>query len=130
MGHSSQVVVRSSSTNKIMTLFSETSDLQAEKRGNFVVVGCVEGSKVVSWSLNALNNAETLRLLASIELACYKCKQAIGDPRTHYKSRRKIDRAIKDDRRKRHRRRKDQDAMVEAFSRQALNEPMEPVPIQ
>lgn len=127
-GHSSQVVVRSTSTNKILTLFNETSDLQAEKRGNFVVIGCVEGSKVVSWSLNALNNAETLRLLASIELACYKCQQALGDPRTHYKSRRRIDRVIKDDRRKRHKRRKDQDAMVDAFSRQALSESAEPVP--
>lgn len=28
------------------------SDLQAEKRGNFVVLGCVEGSRVISWSLN------------------------------------------------------------------------------
>ena len=26
--------------------------LQAERRGNFVVIGCVEGSRVVSWSLN------------------------------------------------------------------------------
>jgi hypothetical protein len=30
----------------------QSSELQAEKRGNFVVVGCIEGSKVVSWSLN------------------------------------------------------------------------------
>jgi len=30
----------------------QNSELQAEKRGNFVVVGCIEGSKVVSWSLN------------------------------------------------------------------------------
>ncbi|TFY82337.1 hypothetical protein EWM64_g1678 [Hericium alpestre] len=27
-------------------MFGETSDLQAEKRGNFVVVGCVDGPKV------------------------------------------------------------------------------------
>jgi hypothetical protein len=30
----------------------QSSELQAEKRGNFVVVGCIEASKVVSWSLN------------------------------------------------------------------------------
>ncbi|KAA1468689.1 hypothetical protein DENSPDRAFT_834085 [Dentipellis sp. KUC8613] len=127
-GHSSQVVVRSTSTNKVLTMFGEGSDLQAEKRGNFVVVGCVEGSKVISWSLNALNNAETLRLLASIELACYRCKQAVGDPRSHFKSRRKIERAIKDDRRKRHRRRKEQDSMIEAFAKQHLTEAPEPSP--
>lgn len=33
-------------------MYFQASDLLAEKRGNFVVVGCVEGSKVVSWSLN------------------------------------------------------------------------------
>lgn len=116
----------------------QSSDLQAEKRGNFVVISMVDGSRVVSWSLNvrsirmaplaqliskwiqALNNSETLRLLASIELACYRCKQALVDPRTHVKSRRKIERIIKDDRRKRHRRRKDQDAMIDAFSKQTL----------
>jgi len=30
----------------------QSSDLQAEKRGNFVVIGCVDQNKVVSWSLN------------------------------------------------------------------------------
>ena len=30
----------------------QSCDLQAEKRGNFVVIGCVENSRVVSWSLN------------------------------------------------------------------------------
>jgi len=124
-GQSSRVVVRAVSSQKIIAIFSEISDLQAEKRGNFVVIGCVEGSRVISWSLNALNNSETLRLLASIELACYKCKQALADPRLHNKSRRKIERVIKDDRRRRHRRRKDQDAMVDAFARQNLGEPME-----
>ncbi|KAG6851186.1 hypothetical protein H0H93_015196 [Arthromyces matolae] len=99
-----------------------TSDLQAEKRGNFVVVGCVEGSRVMSWSLNALNNSETLRLLASIELACYRCKQALADPRLHSKGRRRIERVIKDDRRRRHRRRKDQDALIDAFAKQTLAE--------
>ncbi|KAK2461974.1 hypothetical protein APHAL10511_006437 [Amanita phalloides] len=119
-GHSSRVVVRATSTGKIMASFGETNDLQAEKRGNFVVIGCVEGSRVVSWSLNALNNSETLRLLASIELACYKCKDPLSDPRLQGKSRRRIERVIKDDRRRRHRRRKDQEAMVDAFARQTL----------
>ncbi|KAF8898818.1 hypothetical protein BD779DRAFT_1485677 [Infundibulicybe gibba] len=119
-GHSSRVVVRSTSTGKIMAIFNETSDLQAEKRGNFVVIGCVEGSRVVSWSLNALNNSETLRLLASIELACYRCKQALSDPRLHTKVRRRIERVIKDDRRRRHRRRKDQESMIDAFAKQNL----------
>lgn len=75
-----------------------------------------------------MNNSDTLRLLASIELACYRCKQALMDPRLHYKARRRVERIIKDDRRKRHRRRKDQDAMVDAFARQTLtNEvPMSP----
>jgi len=120
-GHSSRVVVRTVSTGKVMTVFCETSDLQAEKRGNFVVIGCVEGSRVISWSLNALNNAETLRLLASIELACYRAKQALIDPRIHTKARRRVERVIKDDRRRRHRRRKDQEAMIDAFANQQLN---------
>ncbi|TFK41235.1 hypothetical protein BDQ12DRAFT_733545 [Crucibulum laeve] len=119
-GQSSRVVVRTVSTGKVMATFSEASDLQAEKRGNFVVIGCVEGSRVVSWSLNALNNSETLRLLASIELACYRSKQALTEPRLHSKSRRKIERVIKDDRRRRHRRRKDQEAMIDAFAKQNL----------
>ena len=128
-GHSSRVVVRSQSSGKTIVQFDETSDLQAEKRGNFVVIGMVDGSRVVSWSLNAPSSSDTLRLLASIELACYRCKQAVVDPRLHVKARRRIERIIKDDRRKRHRRRKDQDSMVEAFSRQTLsvNEP-EPGP--
>jgi len=67
-----------------------------------------------------MNNSETLRLLASIELACYRCKQALVDPRLHTKVRRRIERVIKDDRRRRHRRRKDQEAMVDAFSRHNL----------
>ena len=65
------LVVRSASSHKIFTVFGEVrrprqtrvhlpnSDpqmqgaaLQAERRGNFVVIGCVEGSRVVSWSLN------------------------------------------------------------------------------
>jgi predicted aminopeptidase len=120
------------------------SELQAEKRGNFVVVGCIEGSKVVSWSLNvsivfilgqkgiltvsisqALNTSETLRLLACIELACYRCKQAVADPRSLHRSRRRVERVIKDDRRKRHMRRQEQDAMIDLFSKQDLNSPEE-----
>jgi len=120
-GHSSRVVVRNLSSGKIMTTFGESSDLQAEKRGNFVVIGCIDGSCVVSWSLNALNNSETIRLLAIIELACYRCRQAVADPRLHSKARRKIERLIKDDRRKRHRRRKDQEAMIDAFAKQNLS---------
>ena len=151
--------------------------LQAERRGNFVVIGCVEGSRVVSWSLNvrtsvsvlkaaeltfclypristldtchcacarahtllafspyghnytcfhrhpryqALNNTETVRLLASIELACYACKQAMADPAMHGAFRRRVARTIKDDRRRRHKRRKDQDAMIDAFAHTGL----------
>ncbi|KAI0307876.1 hypothetical protein B0F90DRAFT_79099 [Multifurca ochricompacta] len=122
-GHTSQVVVRSTSTDKILTVFNENSELQAEKRGNFVVVGSIEGSKVVSWSLNALNTSETLRLLACIELTCYRCRQAVADPRSHHRARRRIDRVIKDDRRKRHRRRQEQETMIDLFSKQDLNAP-------
>jgi hypothetical protein len=122
-GHSSQVVVRSTSTDKIMAVFNEGSELQAEKRGNFVVVGCIEGPKVVSWSLNALNASETLRLLACIELACYRCKQAVADPRSLHRSRRRVERVIKDDRRKRHMRRQEQESMIDLFSKQDLNAP-------
>ena len=42
----------------------------------------------------------------------------------HNKGRRKIERIIKDDRRKRHRRRKEQEAMIDAFARQHINEPL------
>ena len=73
----------------------------------------------------ALNNSDTLRLMASIELACYKCKAALSDPRLHSKTRRRIERIIKDDRRRRHRRRKEHDALVVAFANQNLDVPME-----
>ena len=74
-----------------------------------------------------MNNSDTLRLLASIELACYRCRLALVDPRNHTKMRRRIERLIKDDKRRRHKRRKDQDAMIDAFSRQNLDEgDMEP----
>jgi hypothetical protein len=45
------------------------SDLQAEKRGNFVVIGCVEGSRVVSWSLNV----SFLRLFATTAFSDQSC---------------------------------------------------------
>jgi len=125
-GQSSRVAVRHLGNGKPITTFSEASDLQAEKRGNFVVISCIDENRVVSWSLNALNNSETLRLLASIELACYKCKQSVQDPRLHHKTRRRVERLIKDDRRKRHRRRKDQEALIDAFAKQNLGDlPME-----
>ncbi|KAI0082276.1 hypothetical protein K474DRAFT_1565941, partial [Panus rudis PR-1116 ss-1] len=117
---SSRIVVRSVQSHKILTAFGEGTALQAEKRGNFVVVGCVEGNRVVSWSLNALNNSETLRLLAIIELCSLACKHFNGDPHLQNTYRRRIARAIKDDRRKRHKRRKDQDAMVAAFANTGL----------
>ncbi|OSD03171.1 hypothetical protein PYCCODRAFT_1434589 [Trametes coccinea BRFM310] len=122
-GQSSRVVVRSATSHKILAVFGEGAALQAERRGNFVVIGCVEGNRVVSWSLNALNHSETVRLLASIELAAYACKQAMADPALHSAIRRRIARVIKDDRRRRHKRRKDQDAMISAFARTGLAEP-------
>jgi hypothetical protein len=67
----------------------------------------------------ALNNSETLRLLAIIELSCYSTKHSGGAEIQHSHMRR-IARVIKDDRRKRHKRRKDQDAMVTAFERTKL----------
>lgn len=79
-------------------------------------------SRLTAFPMQALNNSETLRLLASVELACYKCKQALTDPRFAAKARRRIERIIKDDRRRRHRRRKDQEAMIDAFSKQSLGE--------
>ncbi|KAL4069670.1 hypothetical protein V8B97DRAFT_1918165 [Scleroderma yunnanense] len=127
MGQNSRVVVRSATSGKVLAIFGEVSDVQAEKRGNFVVIGCIEGGNVVSWSLNALNNSETLRLLASIELACYRCSLAVIDPRTHAKIRRRIERIVKEDRRRRHKRRKDHDAMIDAFSRQNLDEDVESI---
>ncbi|EPQ60554.1 hypothetical protein GLOTRDRAFT_52839 [Gloeophyllum trabeum ATCC 11539] len=122
-GQASRVVIRSASTNKVWTTFGEGSEVQAEKRGNFVVIGCVDGNRVVSWSLNALNNNDTLRLLAMVELACYKSRTLTTDPRLHTKIRRRIERVIREDRRKRHKRRKDQDAMVDAFAKHSLSEP-------
>ncbi|TFY65156.1 hypothetical protein EVJ58_g2150 [Rhodofomes roseus] len=118
----SRIVVRAAASRKIMTTFGEDAPLQAEKRGNFVVVGCVEGTRVVSWSFNAQNNSETLRLLASIELTCdsRRFTSNAGQQGAH---RRLISRMIKDDRRKRHRRRKETDSLVAALERTGLDTP-------
>ena len=67
----------------------------------------------------ALNNSETLRLLAIIELSCYTCKHTAETGASHM---RRISRLIKDDRRKRHKRRKDQDAMVAAFAKTGIED--------
>ena len=79
----------------------------------------------IALSIQALNNSETVRLLASIELACYASKQAMVDPVMHGAFRRRVARMIKDDRRRRHKRRKDQDAMVAAFARTGLDGEMD-----
>ncbi|KAH9950421.1 hypothetical protein B0H21DRAFT_723328 [Amylocystis lapponica] len=112
-GQHSRVVVKAASSHKTIITFGEDASLVAEKRGNFVVIGCVEGG--------ALNNSETLRLLACIDLACYACRQAVTDPGMHKSHRRRIARLIKDDRKRRHKRRREQDAMVDAFARTALD---------
>ena len=72
--------------------------------------------------LQALNNSETLRLLTIIELSCYTCKQVVNDPQIQGSYRRRIARAIKDDRRKRHKRRKDADTMFAAFAKTGLSD--------
>ena len=41
-----------SRSRKICLTLHQSSDLQAERRGNFVVIGCIDGARVVSWSLN------------------------------------------------------------------------------
>ena len=71
--------------------------------------------------MKALNNSETLRLLAIIELSCYASKHGSNSEIQHTHMRR-IARVIKDDRRKRHKRRKDQDAMIDAFARTGLDD--------
>ncbi|KAF8529504.1 hypothetical protein JB92DRAFT_2696262 [Gautieria morchelliformis] len=119
VGQTSRVVVRTG-PDKVLTTFGEHRDLQAERRGNFVVVACVEAEGVLSWSLNAINMTDTLRLLASIELACYRSKQLFSDPKRYSSSRRKIERVIRDDRRKRHRRKRDEEDMISAFGQQKL----------
>ncbi|PCH33719.1 hypothetical protein WOLCODRAFT_135279 [Wolfiporia cocos MD-104 SS10] len=118
-GQVSHVVVRSATSHKILVSFGEDAAVQAEKRGNFVVVGCVESHRVVSWSFNAQNNSETLRLLATIDLVCHSHKSSLTESSGAH--RRRIARMIKDDRKRRHRRRRDQDAMVAAFARTGLS---------
>jgi hypothetical protein len=68
----------------------------------------------------ALNNSETLKLLASVELACYRCGLALSNPALHGKVRRRIEKLVKEDRRRRHKRRRDDDELVTAFDRQAI----------
>ena len=53
--------------------------LQAERRGNFVVIGCVEGNRVVSWSLNVrtpvpTSVAEELTLRRPASLAQWRLR--------------------------------------------------------
>ena len=72
--------------------------------------------------LQALNNSETLRLLAIIELSCYTCKHTTSTPEVAGSHMRRVAKVIKDDRRKRHKRRKDQDAMVAAFAKTGIND--------
>ncbi|KZW00637.1 hypothetical protein EXIGLDRAFT_720872 [Exidia glandulosa HHB12029] len=119
-GNSSRVVIRSVSSGKVLTTFSEMSDVQADKRGTFIVVASVESSGVTSWSLNAVNNSDALKLLASIELACYRCKQAILDPGRYNKSRRRIEKVVREDRRKRHNNKREEDELATAFGQQTI----------
>ena len=87
--------------------------------------------------MKALNNSETVRLLASIELTCDSRRYAANSPQLSA-HRRLVARMIKDDRRKRHRRRKETDNLVAAFERTGLDsapadQPMaaaEPVAVQ
>jgi len=120
LGQSSRIIIRQISSGRILVVFSELTDVQIEKRGNFVILAAVEPDGVVSWSLNALNNSETLKLLASVELACYRCGIALSNPVLHTKVRRRIEKLVKDDRRRRHKRRRDDDELVTAFDRQTI----------
>lgn len=76
---------------------------------------------LILWRAKALNNSETLRLLAIIELSCYSCNHTVN-PEIQHSHFRRIARVIKDDRRKRHKRRRDQDAMVAAFARTGIDD--------
>ncbi|KZV77455.1 hypothetical protein PENSPDRAFT_645111 [Peniophora sp. CONT] len=130
-GSSGQVVVRSVASSKVLVRFTEISELQAERRGNFVVVGIIDGAKVVSWSLNALNSSDTLKLLSCIQVVCHPSKLAVIDPTGHHKLQKRVERLIKEDRRKRHKRRKEADSMVEAFSRTTLGaDQQQPIDVQ
>jgi len=120
LGQSSRIVIRQISSGRVLAVFSELSDVQIEKRGNFIILATVEPEGVVSWSLNALNNSETLKLLASVELACYRCGLALSNPGLHGKVRRRIEKLVKEDRRRRHKRRREDDDLVTAFDRQTI----------
>jgi hypothetical protein len=88
----------------------------------FFIAAVSAPSRLISVSRlrQAVNMADTLRLLASIELACYRSKQLFTDPKRYSSSRRKIERVIRDDRRKRHRRKRDEEDMISAFGQQKL----------
>jgi len=116
-GHTSRVVIRSASSGKVLTTFSELSEVQADKRGSFIVVAAVDTNGVTSWSLNAINNSDALKLLASIELACYRCTQAVIDPAHHSKTRRRIEKMVREDRRRRHYHKKQEEELAAAFEK-------------
>lgn len=68
----------------------------------------------------ALNNADTLRLTAIFEVSCVTC----GKSNVHDKSnvhRRRVARLIREDKKRRHKRRRDEDAMIAAFSRTGIS---------
>lgn len=119
---------------------AQMSEVQADKRGTFIVVASVESTGVTSWSLNvsisavlclvcsnanpgptqAVNNSDALKLLASIELACYRCKQAVLDPGRYTKTRRRIEKVVREDRRKRHNNKREEDELATAFGQQTI----------
>lgn len=155
-----RAVIRAVSSGKVLTTFSEVrcpapgesgvrtltrvrgqmSEVQADKRGTFIVVASVESTGVTSWSLNvsvvhshisdprlltpippqAVNNSDALKLLASIELACYRCKQAILEPGRYNKSRRRIEKVVREDRRRRHTNKREEDELATAFGQQTI----------
>ncbi|CAG7846018.1 SubName: Full=Uncharacterized protein {ECO:0000313/EMBL:CCA69252.1} [Serendipita indica DSM 11827] len=118
------VVVRLQSNDKTIATFSESSNISVDKRGNFIVIASVEPAGVISYSLHAQTNNDALRLLASIELAAYKLGSVSGtENRAQSKLRRKIERTIREDRRKRHKRRKDDDMLVAMLGNASLDVP-------
>lgn len=54
----------------ILRVCRKISDLRAEKRGNFVVIGCVEGSRVISWSLNVVSSIDFVICVTYCLLSC------------------------------------------------------------
>ncbi|KAF7796406.1 hypothetical protein EIP86_007583 [Pleurotus ostreatoroseus] len=121
-GQGTRIVVRALSSRKVVTAFSQGLPIQAEKRGNFVVVSCVDGGRVVAWSLNALNTSDTIRLLAILNLTCLVCgKDSLPDPQQNT-NRRRVARVIREDKKRRHKRRRDQDSMIAAFAKTGLGE--------